>query len=69
MSQPFATVRVDDLKDMLTKRATIERLDGDIAKSSHTLMIRNMILRAVKKGQNKPAAIANTAQSAIGKVA
>lgn len=68
MSQPFATVRVDDLKDMLTKRATIERLDGDIAKSSHTLMIRNMILRAVKKGQNKTSASVKTAQNAIGKV-
>lgn len=65
MSQPFATVRVDDLKDMLTKRATIERLNGDIAQSSHTLRIRNMILRAVKKGQKPPPAHANTAHDAM----
>lgn len=69
MTHPFAVVKVDDLKDMLTKRATIERLSGDIAKSSHTLMIRNMILRAVKKSQKQPQTHTQPAQSATKAIA
>lgn len=69
MTHPFAVVKVDDLKDMLTKRATIERLAGDIAKSSHTLMIRNMILRAVKNSQKQAQAHTQPAQSATKAIA
>ena len=37
MSQPFATVRVDDLKDMLTKPATIQRQQIEAVQAVHTM--------------------------------